>query len=80
MSDTSTHLLGSSILTNWISPFIILGMSVFFLLGGGGCNFFLYFWKFYANNIYPDQTLHSMVSDLGLHCLPMSFSWTLSID
>ena len=26
----------------------------------------------YANNVDPDQTLHFAVSDLGLHCLPMS--------
>ena len=25
-----------------------------------------------ANSGDPDQTLHSVVSDLGLHCLPMS--------
>ena len=25
-----------------------------------------------VNSEDPDQTLHSMASDLGLHCLPMS--------
>ena len=27
---------------------------------------------FQANSGDPDQTLHSVASDLGLHCLPMS--------
>ena len=27
---------------------------------------------FNANSVEPDQTPHSVVSDLGLHCLPMS--------
>ena len=25
-----------------------------------------------ANSKYPDQTPHSVASDLGLHCLPIS--------
>ena len=25
-----------------------------------------------ANSVDPDQTPHSVASDLGLHCLPMS--------
>ena len=28
-----------------------------------------------ANSADPDQTPHSVVSDLGLHCLPMSQKW-----
>ena len=28
-----------------------------------------------ANSVDPDQMLHSVASDLGLHCLPMSFLW-----
>ena len=35
---------------------------------------------FNANNVDPDQTPHSAASDLGLHCLPMSLLWGLSID
>ena len=27
---------------------------------------------FHANNVEPDQLPHSVASDLGLHCLPMS--------
>ena len=26
-------------------------------------------------SVYPDQTLHSAVSNLGLHWLPMSYLW-----
>ena len=28
-----------------------------------------------ANSVQLDQTLHSLASDLGLHCLPMSLLW-----
>ena len=28
-----------------------------------------------ANTVDPDQTLRSVASDLGFHCLPMSFLW-----
>ena len=28
-----------------------------------------------ASNVDPDQILHSAVSDLGQHCLPMSHLW-----
>ena len=28
--------------------------------------------KLFANSGYPDQTLHSAASDLGLHCLPIT--------
>ena len=28
--------------------------------------------KVFANSGDPDQTLHSVVSDLGLHCLPIT--------
>ena len=28
-----------------------------------------------ANSADPDQTPHSVASDLGLHCLPMSLLW-----
>ena len=30
---------------------------------------------FNANNVDPDQMLHSAGSDLGLHCLPVTLSW-----
>ena len=30
---------------------------------------------FNANSGDPDQTPHNAASDLGLHCLPMSFLW-----
>ena len=28
-----------------------------------------------ANSVDPDQMPHSVASDLGLHCLPMSLLW-----
>ena len=31
---------------------------------------------FYVNNVDPDQTPPSAASDLGLHCLSMSFLWS----
>ena len=30
---------------------------------------------FYVNSVDPDQMPHSVASDLGLHCLPMSLLW-----
>ena len=30
---------------------------------------------FNANNVDPDQMPHSVASDLGLYCLPMSLLW-----
>ena len=30
--------------------------------------------KLFANRGYPDQTPRSAASDLGLHCLPITFS------
>ena len=32
-------------------------------------------YNFDANSVYPDQKLHSVVSDLGLHCLLMCILW-----
>ena len=31
--------------------------------------------KLNANSVDPDQISHSVASDLGLHCLPMSLLW-----
>ena len=61
--------MGWSTLFSRKSPFPILGLF--------GSVFFLFFFKFYlitlqANSEDPDQTPHDAVSDLGLHCLPMS--------
>ena len=28
-----------------------------------------------ANSVGPDQTLHYVMSDLRLHCLPMTLLW-----
>ena len=35
---------------------------------------------FNANSAGPDQTPRNAASDLGLHCLPMSFYGTLGIN
>ena len=34
--------------------------------------FFIFYSIMQANSGDPDQTLHCVASDLGLHCLPMS--------
>ena len=31
--------------------------------------------ELFENSGDPDQTLHSAVSDLGLHCLPITLLW-----
>ena len=56
--------------TLWTGPFPIEGVSVvvFFLLP---C--FIEISVFNINSVDPDQTPRSATSDLGLHCLPMSF-------
>ena len=60
-----------AILINRTSPFSILGVS--------GVLFHFYFIsleKFVlANSVDPDQTPQTVVSDLGLHCLPRSQKW-----
>ena len=34
---------------------------------------FYFRWKIlFANNVDPDQTPHSVASELGMHCLPMT--------
>ena len=57
--ETHICLVDSSILISWTSPFPILGVS------GVLFHFFLIF----------DRNSHSVASDLGLHCLPMSQKW-----
>ena len=59
---TPCILVDSSIVTCWMSPFIILGMSGLF------CAFILCLMKSVNNS---DPTF--VASDLGLHCLPMTF-------
>ena len=44
-------------------PLIVSGVSdVFFFIS-------------FSNSVEPDQMLHSVASDLGLHCLPMLILW-----
>ena len=57
-----------AILFNWMSPFPILGVSGIlfhfsFILNRNSCK---------QTSVDPDQTPHSVASDLGLHCLPRS--------
>ena len=60
-----THCLlaDSSAVTCWTSPFVFLGVSGVF------CRFYSNFDGkiLLANNVDPDQTLHNVVFDLGLH-------------
>ena len=61
MADSSTVIC-------WASPFVILECRVYFV------TFILFFMEILlANTVDPDQTPHYVVSDLGLHCLPMTF-------
>ena len=57
----------------WMSPFVNQGVSDLS---------FLYCLKntqlSYANSVDLDQTLCVAASDLGLHCLPMSFLWGIN--
>ena len=49
-------------------------MSLFPFLGVSGVVFNFYFkQKFLSNSEDTDQMLHSLASDLGLHCLPRSY-------
>ena len=50
---------------NWNSPFLFKEML-------GGIFYFADYANYAANSGDPDQTQHSVVSDLGLHYLPMS--------
>ena len=58
-----------STLTLWTGPFPIEGVSGQLLLVS--C-FFVEILELNANSVDPDQMWYSMVSDLGLHYLPMS--------
>ena len=65
-----THciLADSSTVMYWRSPFVILGMSVYFV------PFILFFDRksCYQSTVDADQIPHDVVSDLGLRCLPMT--------
>ena len=64
--------MNSSILSNWKSPFIILGVSEWFYLHHFYRNRFIY----PANSVDPDETPRHVASHLGrLHCLPESHLW-----
>ena len=60
--------MDSSTLILLTGPFSIEGVSSKFVL----LQCFVEIPIFYANSIDPDQTPHSVASDLCLHCLPMS--------
>ena len=51
-------------------PFPMLGESGYFL---SSC--FVEISEFNENNVDPDQMMHFLASNLGLHCLLMSFLW-----
>ena len=60
----------SSISTLWTDRFSVVGYQV---------SFYFYLYRnhvFNANSADPDQTPCIAASDMGLHCLPMSFSET----
>ena len=59
--------MDSSIVICLTSPFVILGVSGLF------CGFYSIFYGKSCYNVDPDQMPHYVASDLGLHCLPMTF-------
>ena len=61
----------SSTLTLWTGPYSVKGVSGKLLL----LPWFTEIPVINANGVDPDQTPHSVASDLGLHCLPMSLLW-----
>ena len=60
-------LVDSSIVICWTSPFVNLGVSGLF------CGFYSIFEGKSCYNVDPDQMPYYVASDLGLHCLPMTF-------
>ena len=61
--------------TLWTGPFPVCGVSGWFLYSS--CN--VETSEFNANSADPDQMPHSVASDLGLHCLPMSLLWNATL-
>ena len=57
--------------TLWTGPFLLEGMSGYFLL----LPCLIESTVFNANSVDPDQTPRSAASDLGLYCLLMSLLW-----
>ena len=66
--------MDSSISVLWTGPFVIEGVTGKFLLS----KYFIQIPVFNANIVNPDQTPRSAASDLGLHCLQISFLWDAS--
>ena len=60
--------MDSATSTLWTGPFPVKGVACYFLL----LPCFIETSVFNSNSEDPDQTLHSLASDLGVHCLPMS--------
>ena len=61
--------MDSSTVICWTSPFVILGVSGHFV------SFILFLMKNPVSTVDLDRTPHYVVSDLGLHCLPMTLLW-----
>ena len=72
--DMTLLLLNPHLLSGPIHPYQLDESTASFR--GVWCTFSFYFYFEYifllANSEDPDQTPHSVASDLGLHCLPMS--------
>ena len=67
--------MDSASLTLWTGHFPVEGMSGWFLL----LPCFKEVPVLNANSVDRDQTPRSAASDLGLHCLPMSLKWCISL-
>ena len=62
----------------WTRPSLSIGRVQFLFSGGCRTVTFLFYIELIfmlANSEDPDQTPRFVVSDLGLHCLPMSQKW-----
>ena len=57
----------STVIICWTSPIFILGVSGLFY-----CFYSIFDGNLLANSVDPDQMPHYVVSDLGLHYLPMT--------
>ena len=67
VSFTNCTLVDSTTIICWLSPLVILGCQVYFVI------FILFLMEnLLANTVDPDQTPNNVASDLSLYCMPMT--------
>ena len=72
------HASGQPLHTGGLFQCYMLDMSIYYFMEVGSILFLLFsFFRqiLYTNAVYPDQMPLYVASDLGLHCLPMTFLW-----